>query len=105
MGDRDNTPATHRREPGVWDIAHHMTQMTIARHGIRMAMQIIAEMQHRINDAVYDQQQRHPEDWKGAKLLAPPATKPPVVSAQSTQAEVVAPKNTTKIPQIPRVGG
>lgn len=96
---KETEAVTHRREPGVRDVAHSLTQMTIARHGIRMAMQIIAEMQHRIDDAVRDQQRRHPEDWKNGQLLPPP------VPAQSAQTEPGVPENTTKIPQIPRVGG
>jgi hypothetical protein len=85
--------------PGnVWDLANSATQCMIAVHGICKARDIITEMQSRIDGAVRDQQKRHPEDWKDELKQTPAPT-------QSAQTEPNTAKNTTKIPQIPRVGG
>jgi hypothetical protein len=62
--------------------------MTIARHGLRAAVDIIAAMQVCIADVVRDQQRRHPEDWP----------------AQPAQTEPKTAKKPPKVPPVPRIG-
>lgn len=100
MGNKETT-AQRIREMSVGDIAHGMVQCTIASHGLRMAMEIIRDMQSHLDAVVRTQQERHPEDWPELKRTPTP----PPVPAQSAQMESSVAKNTTKIPQIPRVSG
>jgi hypothetical protein len=76
-------------------IAHSLTQTTIARHGLRAAVDIIAAMQVCIADVVRDQQRRHPDEYRDMK---PP---PPL---QPSQTEPKAAKKSPKVPPVPRIG-
>jgi hypothetical protein len=105
MGAEDKepkAPVTHLREPTAPDIANEMVRMLIARRGLRMAMEIVPQMQRDLDDVVWTQQQRHPEDWRRSEMMDRPPVVPVVQPAQTEPSDA---KNTTKIPQIPRVGG
>lgn len=94
------------REPGLGDVAHSLTQCTIARHGLRAAVTILHDAAMLVDDVLRDQQQRHPKDWPELKQAVTPPLPPSVPPAptQTSQTEPNEAKNTTRIPQIPCVG-
>jgi hypothetical protein len=90
------------RKPGLGGVAHSLTQCTIARHGLRAAVQILHDAAALVDDVLRDQQQRHPGDWPELKQTAAP---PPAVPAQPVQTYRDFNPSTVEIPQIPRVTG
>jgi hypothetical protein len=93
---------TANREPDLGSIAHSLTQCTIARHGLRAAVQILHDAAELVDEVLREQQQRHPEDWPELKQ---DAVTPPAVPAQPAQTDLDFDSNMVKIPQIPRVTG